>query len=189
MADNIVSSTSGSLPNRKIGQIDQYEVSGPVVPLDLSEVWKNTKLPDIRPGDFYKPQVLEYSWESWEPDSIHWISPMELRINASGHFSFTAAALKNMRRTGGIFDTGERFYFMVSAAFFDHKDGTELITSERVVATIDYRHEISNVHYEWQDYNVARAWDNSHYVRPILKYQHGLAPPAPTIPLPPVEFP
>lgn len=66
-----------------------------------------------------KYQMFTVSFENWEPDSLHWNVPSNININSDGSWFLYAKRLANMRRTGGIIDSGHTVSFRVDVAYWD----------------------------------------------------------------------
>ncbi|WP_321946538.1 hypothetical protein [Paraburkholderia sp. J10-1] len=101
-------------------------------------------------ADVAASQMFNFVFDSWEPNSLHWPAPSSLSIQWDGSWSFFAAHLANMRRTGGFFDTGTTFNFGLTLSFYDvdvplHASHAPIYTTNIGIASLDYKNSADNV--------------------------------------------
>ena len=93
-------------------------------------------------------QMFSFDFSNWNPNSLHWNPPSNLLINSDGSWYMYAKHIANMRRTGGIFDTGRRYTFLANVSYFSGWDttnercvGTVLHSKDYVLISLDYKQE------------------------------------------------
>lgn len=87
-----------------------------------------------------KTVFLEFQFETWQPDSLHWVAPSNLLIYTDGSWYFYASHIANMRRTLPILDGGARWTWKVH---LDFKNSSESIiySTDYVLRTLNYKEE------------------------------------------------
>lgn len=88
----------------------------------------------------------------WDPDHLHWDIPSSVIVYSDGSTYAFAHHLANMRRTGGIFDTGNYQTFLVNLTLFEKWipatkscGGAALISKDFVLRGLDYKQEVWDV--------------------------------------------
>lgn len=92
------------------------------------------------------------SWNvPWEPDHRHWNSPSSAIIYNDDSVYIFAHTLANMRRTGGIFDTGDYQIFLVNITLFDGNlvnnacQGAVVASQDFVLRGLNYKDQVWDV--------------------------------------------
>jgi hypothetical protein len=95
--------------------------------------------------------AFTFAFATWEPDHLHWNEPSNFIIRSDGTWYLYAAHLANMRRTGGIFDTGNRMSALINVTYYDGWDaasskctGTVIHSSDYSLRSLDYKDEVFN---------------------------------------------
>lgn len=95
-----------------------------------------------------KYTVFEFVLADWNPQSLHWNVPSNLLIYNDGTWFLYARHLANMRRTGGIWDTGRHYTFLANVVYFSGWDpnakkcvGVVLHSRDYILRGLDYKQE------------------------------------------------
>ena len=119
-------------------------MSGPSPSIDVEPIILEI---DLEPMELVKRSertiIYEIQFPTWIPNHRHWVAPSQLMIHDNGDYSLFAKHIANMRRTGGIFDTGPRAEWYASAEFYN-KNGSLIHTKKYSLGKLLYKQEIDN---------------------------------------------
>lgn len=89
-------------------------------------------------------QIFNLQFESWEPDHLHWVAPSNIIIYDNGDWFIFVSHLANMRRTGGVLDTGNYQSWCINVAYLD-KNKSVLHSKDYPVCGLDYKQSRDNL--------------------------------------------
>lgn len=85
-----------------------------------------------------KYQVFNFVFSDWNPDSLHWNQPSNLTFQSDGSWYIYAKHIANMRRLGGVIDSGARYTALANVTFFDGPLNAQKQCTGSVVHSQDY---------------------------------------------------
>lgn len=107
-------------------------------------------------------QLFSIQFATWVPDHLHWDAPSNMNIHSDGAYFIYSKHLANMRRTGGFFDTGNRYNTLVNVTYFDGPlngqnqcTGTVLHSRDYHLRGLDYKDEAWDVTANGMDNRIA----------------------------------
>ena len=110
-----------------------------------------------------KYQMFDIQFDDWQPDHLHWNTPSNMAIQSDGSWFIYAKHLANMRRLGGIFDTGAVYATIVNVTFYNgplnaQKQCTGSVVHSRdySLRSLDYKEEAWDVTSRGVDQDIAR---------------------------------
>ncbi|MER0204345.1 MAG: hypothetical protein DU480_10920 [Nitrosomonas sp.] len=112
-------------------------------------------------------QLFDMQFSSWNANHLHWDAPTNMAIQSDGSWFIYAKKLANMRRTGGAFDTGDRWTTLINVTFYTGPlngqkqcTGSVIHSRDYELMTLDYKEESYNVTARGSDSEIARAASN-----------------------------
>ena len=106
-------------------------------------------------------EVFSFDFPNWEPDSLHWNPPSNWLINSDGTWFMYAKHLANMRRTGGLFDTGSYRTFLVNITFYEGYNSTTNKCEGNVIHSRDYI--LAGLDYKQQRWDVSTSGTDQYF--------------------------
>lgn len=117
------------------------------MPDQAFNVYSHSQIGSIEKGSQHKGLLVNrwqiFSWTFTWPgqDSLHWDQPSNLVVYSDGSWYIYAKHLANMRRTGGILDTGDYRTFLAAVTYMD-KDKKVIGATDYLLAGLDYKQEV-----------------------------------------------
>ena len=90
-----------------------------------------------------KSEIFDVKFDTWEPNSLHWVAPSNMIIYSDGSWFIYAIHIANMRRTGGLFDVGQYRTWLVNVQYLNAQDSV-VHASDYVLRGLDYKGEVDN---------------------------------------------
>lgn len=116
-------------------------------------------------------QLFDMKFESWNADHLHWDAPTNMAIQSDGSWFIYAAKLANMRRTGGFFDTGDRWTALINVTFYNGPLNAQKQCTGSVIHSRDY--ELMTLDYKEESYNVTGRGSDNEIAKVASKIQCG----------------
>lgn len=101
-------------------------------------------------------KIYDIQFETWEPNSLHWVAPSNLIIYSDGTWFLYAQRISNQRRTGGSFDTGNYRTWLVSVEFLNNT-GSIVHAGEYILGGLNYKSSDDNISSKGQDNRFAEV--------------------------------
>lgn len=161
-----------------------------ILPLKVNN-FKSTDFESVEQEETEIIESFSFDLTTWEPDHLHWVAPSKIILYSNGDLVATASHIANMRRTGGIFDTGERYSAVFDLALLENEtDSKSIITLTYAIATLNYKDGEDNIVRKWNLPGLPPFIEKANFASLTQRWNHGIVPPATTIPIgPPITFP
>ncbi|MER0108002.1 hypothetical protein ABQG55_04800 [Aeromonas dhakensis] len=158
-----------------------------IITLKKASKTEGTKIRLMEENDIY--ESFNFELTTWEPEHLHWVAPSKIILFSNGDLSATAAHIANMRRLGGIFDTGGFYHAAFDLGLQETADSKPFMTLSYAIAGLPYKKSVQNVKKLWSLPGLPPYIEKANYASLIQRWTGGEIPPPPVIPLPPIEFP
>jgi hypothetical protein len=88
-------------------------------------------------------KIFDVKFDTWEPNSLHWVSPSNMIIYDDGSWFIYVQHIANFRRTGGIFDTGDYWTWLINVQFINAQESV-VHANDYIIRGLGYKGEQDN---------------------------------------------